>query len=48
MVCDPAPIPDDELTRTYAWVKSWGMLDRAASPLQLINMDVQQRAHAAG
>ena len=47
VVCDPAPIPDDELTRTYAWVKSWGMLDRAASPLQLINMDVQQRAHAA-
>jgi NitT/TauT family transport system substrate-binding protein len=48
MVCDPAPIPDDELTRTSAWVKSWGMLDRVASPLQLVNMDVQQRAHAAG
>jgi NitT/TauT family transport system substrate-binding protein len=47
VVCDPAPIPDDELARTYAWVKSWGMLDRAASPLQLVNMDVQQRAHAA-
>jgi NitT/TauT family transport system substrate-binding protein len=47
VVCDPAPIPDDELARTYDWVKSWGMLDKAASPLALVNADVQQRAHVA-
>jgi len=28
-------------------VKGWGMLGKAASPLQLVNMDVQQRAHVA-
>ena len=25
-VVDPAPIPDDELKRTYDWMYSWGML----------------------
>src|SRR6185295_11004195 len=24
IVCDPAPIPADELKRTYDWIKSWG------------------------
>ena len=47
VVCDPAPIPDAELQRTYEWVKSWGMLGKTASPLQLVNTDVQQRAHVA-
>ena len=47
VVCDPAPIPNDELQRTYDWVKSWGMLDKAASPLALVNMDVQRQAHLA-
>ncbi|HEY7248559.1 MAG TPA: hypothetical protein VH678_32245 [Xanthobacteraceae bacterium] len=47
VVCDPAPIPLDEMQRTYDWLKSWGMLEQTASPLQLVNMDVQQRAHAA-
>src|SRR5580700_5169489 len=47
VVCDPAPIPDDELERTYAWVKSWGMLDKAASPRALVNLDVQRQAHVA-
>jgi NitT/TauT family transport system substrate-binding protein len=47
VVCDPAPIPDEELQRTYEWVKGWGMLDKTASPLQLVNMDVQHRAHVA-
>jgi hypothetical protein len=27
--------------------RSWGMLDKAASPLALVNRDVQQRAHIA-
>lgn len=46
VVCEPAPIPADEMQRTFEWVKSWGMLETTASPLQLVNMDVQKRAHA--
>ncbi len=47
VVCDPAPIPLDEMQRTYDWLKSWGMLEEAASPLQLVNIDVQRHAHQA-
>ena len=47
VVCDPAPIPLDEMQRTYEWVKSWGMLEQTASPLQLVNADVQRFAHVA-
>jgi NitT/TauT family transport system substrate-binding protein len=47
VVCDPAPIPPDEMQRTYDWLKSWGMLEETASPLQLVNMDVQRHAHQA-
>ena len=45
VVCDPAPIPLDELQRTYDWLKSWGMLEETASPLQLVNLQVQTHAH---
>jgi NitT/TauT family transport system substrate-binding protein len=45
VVCDPAPIPLDEMQRTYAWLKSWGMLEETATPLALVNLEVQQRAH---
>jgi NitT/TauT family transport system substrate-binding protein len=45
VVCDPAPIPLDEMQRTYDWLKSWGMLEATATPLQLVNLEVQQRAH---
>jgi NitT/TauT family transport system substrate-binding protein len=47
VVCDPAPIPADELQRTYEWVKSWGMLEETESPHQLVNMNVQTHAHVA-
>ena len=47
VVCEPTPIPLDEMQRTYDWVKSWGMLESAETPLDLVNMDVQSRAHAA-
>jgi len=47
VVCDPSPIPLDEMQRTYDWLKSWGMLEETASPLALVNMDVQQHAHVA-
>ena len=47
VVCDPAPIPLDEMTRTFDWLKSWGMLEETASPQQLVNADVQSFAHVA-
>jgi NitT/TauT family transport system substrate-binding protein len=47
IVCDPAPIPADEMQRTFDWLKSWGMLEEAASPLDLVNADVQTFAHVA-
>ena len=46
VVCDPAPIPADEMQRTYEWLKSWGMLENTATPLELVNLKVQQDAHA--
>ena len=47
VVCDPAPIPLDEMQRTYDWLKSWGMLEQTKSPLQLVNAEVQKYAHEA-
>jgi NitT/TauT family transport system substrate-binding protein len=47
VVVDPAPIPSDELQRTYEWVKSWGMLGDTESPFELINVQVQSHGHAA-
>ena len=47
VVCDPAPIPADEMERTFAWLKSWGMLEETASPLDLIDAHVQSHAHIA-
>jgi NitT/TauT family transport system substrate-binding protein len=47
VVCDPAPIPLDEMQRTYEWLKGWGMLEQTASPMQLVNAQVQSYAHQA-
>jgi len=47
VVCDPAPIPLDEMQRTYDWLRSWGMLEGTASPLELVDTQVQDRAHQA-
>jgi NitT/TauT family transport system substrate-binding protein len=47
VLCDPAPIPVDEMQRTYDWLKSWGMLEETASPMELVNMQVQKEAHSA-
>ena len=47
VVCDPAPIPLDEIQRTYEWLKSWGMLEETASPLALVDLNVQSQAHQA-
>jgi NitT/TauT family transport system substrate-binding protein len=45
VVVDPAPIPLDEMQRTFDWLKSWGMLERTASPVDLVDLDVQRAAH---
>ncbi|HTH99203.1 MAG TPA: hypothetical protein VL574_17430 [Stellaceae bacterium] len=45
VVTAPAAIPDDELKRTYEWVKSWGMLEDTESAMNLVNTEVQTRAH---
>jgi NitT/TauT family transport system substrate-binding protein len=47
IVVDPAPIPVDEMQRTYDWIKSWGMLEATESPVELVNMNVQTHAHIA-
>src|SRR5262245_36326056 len=45
VVCDPAPIPLDEMQRTFDWLKSWGMLEATVSPVDLVNLDLQTHAH---
>jgi NitT/TauT family transport system substrate-binding protein len=47
VVCDPAPIPLEEMQRTYDWLRSWDMLEDIASPLALVDTQVQDRAHQA-
>jgi NitT/TauT family transport system substrate-binding protein len=47
VVCDPAPIPLDEMQRTYDWLKGWGMLEATASPRELIDAERQAQAHQA-
>ena len=47
VVSDPAPIPADEMARTTAWLKGWGMIEDEFQPHQLINAEIQQAAHAA-
>jgi NitT/TauT family transport system substrate-binding protein len=47
VVCDPAPIPLDEMQRTYDWLKGWGMLEATASPRELIDTQRQAYAHQA-
>jgi NitT/TauT family transport system substrate-binding protein len=47
VVVEPAPIPEAELARTAAWIKSWGMLAETDNVDKLVNMDVQTGAHAA-
>ena len=44
-VVDPAPIPGDELQRTFDWMKSWGFLEDVCEAKQLVDMNVQLRGH---
>ena len=45
VVCDPAPIPGDEMARTTAWLKGWGMIEDQFQPHQLVNAELQSAAH---
>ncbi len=47
VIIDPAPIPEDEMERTAAWVKSWGMLEDTEAATDLVNLEVQEAGHAA-
>jgi NitT/TauT family transport system substrate-binding protein len=40
-VVDPAPIPSEELRRTFEWMKSWGFLDHIGDATQLVDMNMQ-------
>ena len=35
------------MRHTYDWLKSWGMLEDTASPLELVDIDLQSQAHPA-
>jgi len=43
-VTDPAPIPNDELNRTYEWMRSWNMLDDVGEQ-SLVDAVRQNQAH---
>jgi NitT/TauT family transport system substrate-binding protein len=40
LLVDPAPIPPDELQRTYDWMKSWDFLETGCAADALVNMEV--------
>src|SRR5215510_14911834 len=44
-VVDPAPIPSDEMERTFEWMKSWGFLEDVCEAKQLVDMNVQVHGH---
>jgi NitT/TauT family transport system substrate-binding protein len=44
-VVDPAPIPAEELQRTYDWMKSWGFLDNVSCATELVDMNVQAHGY---
>src|SRR6266853_1321573 len=42
---DPAPIPADELQRTYEWMKSWDFLETSSCATDLVDMNVQKHGY---
>ena len=44
-VVDPAPIPADELQRTFDWMKSWGFLENVCGADELVDMNVQKHGY---
>ncbi len=45
LVVDPAPIPHEELLRTYEWMKSWDFLESGCAADELVNMNVQKHGY---
>ena len=45
LLVDPAPIPPDELQRTYDWMKSWGFLENVSCATELVDMNVQKHGY---
>jgi hypothetical protein len=45
LLVDPAPIPEDELQRTFEWMKSWDFLETLDSDTDLVNEDVQKHGY---
>ena len=45
IVQEPAPIPDDELERSYNWIRSWGMLEDTALATDLVDAEVRRAVH---
>ena len=44
-VVEPAPIPEEELQRTYQWMLGWNMLDETTGAENLIDSQRQSLAH---
>ena len=44
-VVEPAPIPEDEMQRTYQWMLGWNMLDGGTDAEDLIDNQKQSVAH---
>lgn len=42
---EPAPIPDDELQRTYDWMVGWDLIDSGHSVEDLVNTKLQAESH---
>jgi NitT/TauT family transport system substrate-binding protein len=45
LLVDPAPIPADELQRTYEWMKSWDFLETGCAADELVNSTVQEHGY---
>ena len=45
LLVDPAPIPADELQRTYEWMKSWDFLETGCAADELVNSTVQKHGY---
>ena len=43
----PGPIPEQELQRSYNWIRSWGMLGGTLTANDLVDLDAQSEAHSA-
>jgi NitT/TauT family transport system substrate-binding protein len=45
LLVDPAPIPRDEMQRTYDWMKSWGFLETGCEMDNLVDANVQNHGY---